>query len=129
MEYEILTGGEPLAPNIHVFNEDGIYLFVTGDRSTEPKHPGRYKSTVCIPGNFLAEGTISINVALSSPSAIRFNEHDAVTFQVVDTLEGDSARGNYTGPMPGVVRPLLTWTTSYTPTLASPVVSLEDVSV
>jgi len=129
MEYEILTGGEPLAPNVHVFNEDGVYLFVTGDRSTQPKQAGRYKSTVCIPGNFLAEGTISINVALSSPAAIRFNEHDVVTFQVVDTLEGNSARGNYTGPMPGVVRPLLNWTTSYTPALSTPVISLEDVSV
>jgi lipopolysaccharide transport system ATP-binding protein len=129
MEYEVLAGGEALAPNLHVFNEDGVYLFVTGDRSTEPKPVGRYKSTVCIPGNFLAEGTISINVALTSPVAVRFNESEVVTFQVVDTFEGDSARGSYTGAIPGVVRPLLNWTTAYTPASSNPVLSLEDVSV
>jgi lipopolysaccharide transport system ATP-binding protein len=129
MEYEILSAGESLAPNMHFFNEDNIYLFVTGDRSTQPKDTGRYTSTVCIPGNFLAEGTISVNVALSSPTSIRFNEPDIVRFQVIDTLGGDSARGNYTGPMPGVIRPLLNWTTSHTPAPANPVLSLEDVSV
>jgi len=32
-----------------------------------------------------------------------------VAFQVVDTDEGNTARGDYVGPMPGVVRPLLEW--------------------
>src|SRR3712207_7464668 len=36
-------------------------------------------------------------------------------FQVVDSLDGDSARGDYAGPMPGVVRPLLRWTNEFTP--------------
>jgi lipopolysaccharide transport system ATP-binding protein len=129
MEYQILTAGERLAPNMHFFNEDGVYLFVTGDRSKQPKDIGRYTSTVCIPGNFLAEGTISVNVALSSPLSIRINEPSVVTFQVIDTLEGDSARGDYTGPMPGVIRPLLNWTTTFTPRDANPVCALEDVTV
>ena len=30
---------------------------------------------------------------------------------VKDSLEGDSARGDWTGHMPGVVRPMLRWTT------------------
>lgn len=129
MEYEILAAGEALAPNMHFFNEDGIYLFITGDRSTQPKDIGRYTSTVRIPGNFLAEGTISVNVALSSPLAIRFNEPGVVTFQVIDTLDGNSARGHYSGPMPGVIRPLLNWTTTFTPADAKPVCALEDVTV
>jgi lipopolysaccharide transport system ATP-binding protein len=37
----------------------------------------------------------------------------AVAFQVVDSLDGDSARGDYAGPIPGAVRPLLEWTTRY----------------
>lgn len=129
MEYEILAAGETLAPNMHFFNEDGVYLFVTGDRSTQPKATGRYTSTVRIPGNFLAEGTITVNVALSSPRAIRINEPNVVTFQVIDTLKGDSARGAYAGPIPGVVRPLLNWTTNFTPTSAKRVCALEDVTV
>ena len=40
-----------------------------------------------------------------------FYERDAVAFQIVDSLDGDSARGDYAGPLPGVVRPMLEWTT------------------
>ena len=43
--------------------------------------------------------------------AIHFHERDAVAFQVVDSLDGGSARGTYAGPMPGVVRPMLQWET------------------
>jgi len=38
-----------------------------------------------------------------------------VAFLVVDSSEGDSARGDYTGHMPGLVRPLLSWTTQFEP--------------
>jgi hypothetical protein len=38
-------------------------------------------------------------------------ETSVVAFQVVDAQDGDSARGDYVGPMPGVVRPLLAWHT------------------
>jgi lipopolysaccharide transport system ATP-binding protein len=31
----------------------------------------------------------------------------------VDTTEGDSARGDYGGTFPGVVRPMLRWETSF----------------
>jgi lipopolysaccharide transport system ATP-binding protein len=34
---------------------------------------------------------------------------------VIDSLDGDSARGDYAGHMPGVIRPLLNWTTSFAP--------------
>ena len=38
---------------------------------------------------------------------------DAVAFHVIDSLDGDSARGDFAGPMPGFVRPLLRWDTHY----------------
>jgi lipopolysaccharide transport system ATP-binding protein len=41
----------------------------------------------------------------------------AIAFQVADSLDGDSARGDYGGVFPGAVRPLLKWTTRYTPEL------------
>jgi hypothetical protein len=44
-------------------------------------------------------------------NVLRAYGRNAVAFHVVDTQGGDSARGDFTGPMPGVVRPLLTWTT------------------
>jgi lipopolysaccharide transport system ATP-binding protein len=42
---------------------------------------------------------------------IEYHMPDAVAFQVVDTLEGDSARGFYPGDLPGTVRPKLEWST------------------
>ncbi|HYY41819.1 MAG TPA: polysaccharide ABC transporter ATP-binding protein, partial [Pyrinomonadaceae bacterium] len=34
MEFAVLTGGHKLAPNYHFFNEEGVYVFVSGD--TDP---------------------------------------------------------------------------------------------
>jgi lipopolysaccharide transport system ATP-binding protein len=121
MEYEILQPGYILAPNFHFFNEDGIYVFVAGDPDPlwrkRPRPSGRYLSTAWIPGNFLSEGTMIVGAALSTPDPviIHFYERDAVAFQVIDSLDGDSARSDYAGPMPGVVRPLLKWQTRFTP--------------
>ena len=124
MEFEVTTPGHVLVPNFHFFNEEGVNIFIAGDqdpqwrRQTRPL--GRYVTSAWIPGNFLAEGTVLVGVALSTfdPATIHFFERDAVAFQVVDTLNGDSARGDYAGPMPGVVRPLLNWNTEFFPNVA-----------
>ncbi|HVO41715.1 MAG TPA: ABC transporter ATP-binding protein, partial [Aggregatilineales bacterium] len=130
MEFEVLKGGTVLVPNLHVFNEDGVRLFITSDlnpawRKT-PREAGRYVSTAWIPGNFFSEGTIVVEAAISTmdPVIVHFDEHDAVAFQVVDSLDGDSVRGDYAGPMPGLLRPLLNWTDEYLGT--TPMVFIEE---
>jgi len=35
--------------------------------------------------------------------------------QVIDSLDGDAARGGYAGPMPGSVRPRCRWSTQFSP--------------
>ena len=40
---------------------------------------------------------------------------DAVAFQVIDSTEGDSVRGDWAGRLGGVVRPSLEWTTQFYP--------------
>jgi lipopolysaccharide transport system ATP-binding protein len=115
--YEVLTNGQVMVPNYHVFNEDGTCLFVTMDvRSPwyrEARQPGVYESVAWIPGNFLAEGTLIVGVALTTthPEQVHFYERDVIACQVVDKMEGDSARGDYGLHVPGVVRPLLEWNT------------------
>jgi len=121
IEYEVLKPGYVLVPNYHFFNEEGINIFIANDqdrswrRRTRPV--GYYISTAWIPGNFLSEGSLIVGVAISTyiPLIVHFYERDAVAFQVVDSLDGDSARGDYAGNMPGIVRPLLRWTTQFTP--------------
>ncbi|MCA1817675.1 MAG: ABC transporter ATP-binding protein [Acidobacteria bacterium] len=119
IEFEVTEPGHALAPNFHVFNERGVNVFVTNDLDPEwrgrPRPAGIYTSTAWIPGNFLAEGTLIVGAAVSTldPTRVHFFERDAVAFHVVDSLDGDSARGGYAGPYPGVVRPALRWTTRF----------------
>lgn len=58
---------------------------------------------------------IGAAVRTEEPQILHFYERDAVAFQVIDSIDGDSARGDYHGPVSGVVRPLLTWTTAFQP--------------
>ena len=121
IEFEVLQPGYVLVPNYHFFNEEGVCAFVASDHDPEwrrrPRPVGTYASTAWIPGNFLSEGSIAVGAAVSTmdPTIVHFYEPDVVAFQVVDSLEGNSARGDYAGHMPGVVRPLLKWTTRYNP--------------
>ncbi len=117
IEYEVFRGGKVMIPNLHFFNETGTCIFVTHDWYSgwrdKPRSAGRYKSMVWVPGNFLAEGSVYVGAALTTymPFMLHFVEWEAVTFNVMDTIEGDSARGDYAGELPGVVRPVLEWST------------------
>src|SRR6201988_418024 len=118
MEYEVLKPGSVLVPSLRLFNEEGIFVFATFDSDSEwrakPRPVGHFLSQAEIPGNFLAEGSLLVAAAITTmePLVVHFNETDAVAFHVVDSLEGNSARGDYAGHMPGVVRPLLPWKTN-----------------
>lgn len=115
IEYEVLQPGRKFRGAIDVYNEEAVLLFVALEADpawTGRIRPlGRYRSIAWIPGNYLAEGTMIVNVSLDAvePLDYLFKVRQAVAFHVVDTTDGDSARGNYAGPMPGVVRPLLKW--------------------
>ena len=115
LEFDVMRGGILLVPNLHFANADGTTIFASlnldpGWRG-RPCDPGRYLSRATLPGNFLMEGTMTVTVAISTmPSKVHLFERDAVAFEVVDSMGDDTARGDYTGPMPGVVKPLLQWT-------------------
>lgn len=119
MEFEVLRPGWRLVPHYHVFNDEGVHLFGTFDQTPEwrgrPRPPGRYLSRARVPGNLLAEGTIFVNACLARPQPFTaiFTARDAVAFQVIDTLEGNSARGDWGRRIGGVMRPLLEWETEF----------------
>jgi lipopolysaccharide transport system ATP-binding protein len=74
--------------------------------------------SICrIPGNFFAEGLISLNVAVATynPEVVHAVEHDAVSFTVVDRTTGEGARGEFVGDWPGIVRQKLDWTVEWLP--------------
>jgi lipopolysaccharide transport system ATP-binding protein len=118
MTYEVTSEGTVLVPNFHFYNEEGVCIFISHDWNggwrSKPRPKGVYTSTAWIPENFLAEGAVFVTAAIGTyePFAVHYIERDVIAFNVVDSLEGDSARGDYAGVLPGVVRPVLHWETS-----------------
>jgi lipopolysaccharide transport system ATP-binding protein len=127
MEYEVLRPGYVLLPHFHVYNEEGVHLFASVDTDSawrrRPRPTGSYASTAWVPGNLLAEGMLFVTAAMRTldPGIPQFLERDAVAFQVIDSNDGDSARGDWVGNLRGVMRPLLSWSTKVGPEKTRPI--------
>jgi lipopolysaccharide transport system ATP-binding protein len=119
LEYDVLQPGHKLIPLLQFYNEEGLLIFVLQDIASEwrwaARAPGRYTSTAWIPGNFLSEGSLLLDAGVVSHaphSVIHAIVRKVIGFQVIDSHDGDSARGDFTGPVPGVVRPVVRWATT-----------------
>jgi lipopolysaccharide transport system ATP-binding protein len=53
-----------------------------------------------------------VGIIEQNPFVLHFHEFDVAAFNVVDPMDGRSARGNYILGFPGMVRPILNWNTS-----------------
>ena len=121
IEFEVLKPGHVLVPVIGLEKDDGFCVFVSHDRDTEwrrcARPAGYFTSTVYIPGNFLSEGRFVIGAGIITevPFRVHFDVNPAVAFQVIDSFDGDAARGDLAGQMPGVIRPLLKWSNRFIP--------------
>ncbi|BCA54141.1 ABC transporter [Nitrospira sp. KM1] len=119
MEFEVLRPGWVLTPAVVLTNGEGLDLFETFDLDPAWRHQsrpaGQYVSTVRIPGNFLTEGSFFVSPACFSvtPSHVQFYEREAVAFQIIDRMDGNSMRGDHPGEMLGVIRPQLQWGTRF----------------
>ena len=120
LEYDVLKPGSTIIPTFSIWNDEGVNVCVAVDvdpRWRKRERPlGRYVSVGWVPGNFFSEGMMNVNVTIWTQEPIRnqeLHESDVVAFQVIDSLEGDSARGDYVGDLPCTTRPLLKWTTQY----------------
>jgi lipopolysaccharide transport system ATP-binding protein len=120
MTFDVLDDGFTLLPHFDVMNEEGVCAFMTLDldptwrKKKRPK--GTYVSTAWVPGNLLAEGSFFINAGMVTGEpykVVQFWEREAVSFQVIDRMEGDSARGDWAKEFGGIVRPLLNWETEF----------------
>jgi lipopolysaccharide transport system ATP-binding protein len=126
MEYDVWEPDHVLVPNFVFDNEEGVTAFRAYDSDSrwqgKPRPAGRYVSTAWVPGNLLAEGTMFVTAGLFTmyPDIRQFYEEDVVAFQVVDSMDGDSARGPVAHKVAGVVRPLLKWETEYYERAARP---------
>jgi len=125
IEYDVLKSGHQLLPHFYLWNEEGIQILGSNDLDPKwrrrPRPAGRYISTGWIPGNFLNEGTILVDVAVLAidPAIVQIYERSIVGFQVVGSLDGDTARGDWAGAMTGAVRPIFEWTTQHSAKVAT----------
>ena len=117
MTYDVLQAGHILMPYFRLRNEEGVIIFSAIDQTNNcgkiARTPGRYKSTVWVPGNMLSEGTVYVTATMrTNDRRYRpFWASDAVAFNVIDTMEGGSVRGEWAGRLTGAVRPMLDWST------------------
>jgi lipopolysaccharide transport system ATP-binding protein len=113
IEYDVLKPGRALSAHFAVSNADGrMVVMETDPRWRETPRPvGRYITRAIIPGNLLNEGSyfLSAGVFALRPFTNQFWVRNAAAFQVIDPLQGDSARGGYEGDIRCLVRPLLQW--------------------
>jgi len=121
IEHEVLKPDLVLMSYFRLTNEEGINVFtsVENDQNSRNLHrqKGKYVSTVWIPGNLLSEGIfyVSVGIRSMSPTTKRLRVPDAVAFQVIDSMDGDTARADYHKDMQGIVRPWLNWETQFSP--------------
>ncbi|MDP5200690.1 ABC transporter ATP-binding protein [Flavobacterium sp. DG2-3] len=113
--YEILEEGNVFTHGFNLFNNENIHILSSHDRNSltlkEAQKKGVYSKKIIIPENLLAEGTYSCSFAIMkyNPFVVEFHEMDVVGFNVIDEFGGDTARGNYNGNFPGIIRPILNW--------------------
>jgi homopolymeric O-antigen transport system ATP-binding protein len=115
--FRVLSEGKPVFPKIKVLDEEGAIAFNamdTHERWSRSSPPGEYVSTAWMPGNLLNEGSVLVEAAVCSIDFPKLEHHaavyQAISFEVLDPGEGDSARGIFAGQWRGVVRPMLEWT-------------------
>lgn len=113
--YEILKEEQRFTHGFNLFNNQGLHILSSHDKDSstleEPLSLGVHKKTITIPKFLLAEGSYTCSFAIMryKPFFVEFHEMDIVGFNVIEIKNDTSARGDYSGKIPGVVRPLLNW--------------------
>lgn len=114
-KYKVLCDGMKVIPGLKVFNRNDINIFDSHenlDKNELFKIKGQYTSTVWIPDNFFNEGILLLSAGLLQPDpfVVYFFEKETIAFNMVDQGR-NIAKGEYTGTLPGIIRPSLIWET------------------
>jgi lipopolysaccharide transport system ATP-binding protein len=102
-------------PNFHFYNSQGLCVFVTnGDRRAHLSSDGIYEATCIVPGSLLNNDTYFIDLALTfthNGIHVSFWQPGALAVVIRDNLDEtiDVERQGYSGVIPGVIRPNLSW--------------------
>lgn len=115
IEYWNLLENAELHITLHLYTEQEIIAFTTGDRPDSPWRntgmpAGLFRSVCHVPGDLLNAGCHRFSVyVVKDKSSVIFQYQSRVSFDLVDLQE---RAGGWFGREPGVVNPLLRWTTA-----------------
>jgi lipopolysaccharide transport system ATP-binding protein len=123
MEYWVLRDINYLDVSIYLYSERGEIILCSVDTSHDSpsgernRLAGFYKSICNIPADFLNNGRITIQAALTTETQVCTIQQDVVSFTVIDGMDPRGARGNYhSGEWPrAAVRPKLNWSVECMP--------------
>ena len=115
MDYSVFRAVESLSVTFEFRNERGELVFVSTDDSDgatpgKARETGLYRSTCRIPPDLLNNGQMFVLAKLSDGVRTHAERPDVVTFNVLDSMDPEGARGNYPADWPTTaVRPRLEW--------------------
>lgn len=119
MEYEVSEMKMSYAVHFYLKNNSGETVFVAMDNkyspyNSKPNPVGKYQEVVCIPKNFLNEGTYYVEALIcphpTTVDSIYCTLDFALSFHVYDKQDPNGSRGTWIREWPNsIVRPDLKW--------------------
>jgi lipopolysaccharide transport system ATP-binding protein len=111
VEYWNLVPDAHLHITLHLYNSEQIIAFTTGDLAQGPKPAGLYRSVCHIPADLMNSGPHRFVVMVVKDASYAIYSHESlVSCNILDLRE---RQGVWFGKEPGVVQPVLKWTTEF----------------
>jgi len=111
VEYWNLVPGAHLHITLHLYNAEGIIAFTTGNRNNGPLPAGLFRSVCHIPDNLMNSGPHRFVLMVVKDASYAIYSHESrIAFDILDVRERP---GTWYGKEPGVVQPVLKWSTEY----------------
>lgn len=97
---------------LHLYTAEGVIALTTGSLDGDRRTPtGLFRCVCSFPGNLLNSGPHRFVVlVVKNASSVIYRHESRVSFDIMDAGE---RQGAYFGREPGVVQPVLKWTTEY----------------
>jgi lipopolysaccharide transport system ATP-binding protein len=97
---------------LHLYTAEGIIAFTTGCMDSRPMPAGLFRSVCYFPGDLLNSGVHRFVVmVVKDSSSVIYSHQSRVPIDILDLREREGT--TWFGKEPGVVQPLLKWTTEY----------------
>ncbi len=111
VEFWNLVADAHLHIALFLYTEEGVIAFATGKPNNHPLPAGKLRSVCYVPGDLLNSGLHRFVVfAVKDTSNIIYSHESRVAINIHDMKE---RQGSWFGKAPGVVQPVLKWTTEY----------------